>query len=225
MTEAAVGDRLMFGTPLTRASRRRGLVLLDRRDAHAGRVHGRRRRRRASRSRSLGVAPLFWLLHAVLAGAQAAPRGGPRAEPDLPRHRDGARRRGRGRRRLHRQPLPLGGRAVRRRRRGARPRRRTRCRSSRSRRCSTTSARSRSPSEILNKPSKLTEDEFELMKTHTDRGPGAARARRRQARPRRRDRALVPRALGRPRLPRRADAARRSRSPRGSCSPATPTAR
>ena len=44
------------------------------------------------------------------------------------------------------------------------------CRSSRSGRCSTTSARSRSPSEILNKPAHLTEEEFELMKTHTIEG-------------------------------------------------------
>ena len=57
------------------------------------------------------------------------------------------------------------------------------------------------------------------------RGPADARARRRRARPRRRRRARLARALGRRRLPRRAAPARRSRSPRGSCRPATPTTR
>ena len=57
------------------------------------------------------------------------------------------------------------------------------------------------PKEILNKPAKLTDEEFELMKTHTIEGQalldrvGGMLARDR------RDRALLPRALGRPGLP------------------------
>ena len=70
------------------------------------------------------------------------------------------------------------------------------------------------PAEILNKPGPLTEEEFEVMKTHPELGaqiiepvPALAGARRAGAR--------LPRALGRQRLSAGAGAARRSRSARG----------
>ena len=60
------------------------------------------------------------------------------------------------------------------------------------------------PKEILNKPAKLTAEEFELDEDPHRRGPVPAGPRRRPARPDRRGRALVPRALGRARATRTA---------------------
>ena len=80
------------------------------------------------------------------------------------------------------------------------------------------------PSEILQKPGPLTEEEFEIVKQH----PGAGREDPRADRPARRrapDRARLPRALGRARLPGRQGRATRSRSRRGSCSSATRSTR
>ena len=59
------------------------------------------------------------------------------------------------------------------------------------------------PNEIMTKPAALNDEEWEEITHPHDRGPADARARRRPARRHRADRAFLPRALGRPRLPRR----------------------
>ena len=59
------------------------------------------------------------------------------------------------------------------------------------------------PKEIVNKPGKLDEREWAIIKTHTRRGPEDARTRRRLHARGRRDRPLLARALGRRRLSRR----------------------
>ena len=59
------------------------------------------------------------------------------------------------------------------------------------------------PKQILHKPAALTDERVRGDEDAHDRGPVPARPGRRPARPRRRDRALVPRALGRQGLPRR----------------------
>ena len=83
----------------------------------------------------------------------------------------------------------------------------------------------RVPNEIINKPGKLTDEEWELIKRHPGRRAGDARARRRRARRGRDHRPPPPRALGRRAATPTASPARRSRSRRGSSAPATPTAR
>ena len=90
----------------------------------------------------------------------------------------------------------------------------------------TTSARSASPTASCSSPASSTPEEREVMQRHTTIGaailagsPLAAAAARRG------DRAHPPRALGRQRLPGRACAARRSRSPGGSARSATSSTR
>ena len=63
------------------------------------------------------------------------------------------------------------------------------------------------PKEILNKPAKLTDEEFELIKTHTIEGQVLLDRVGGLHGPGRRDRPLLPRALGRQGLPGRARAA------------------
>ena len=59
------------------------------------------------------------------------------------------------------------------------------------------------PKEILNKPTSLTDSEFEVMKTHTIEGQFMLDRVGRPAGPGRGDRAFLPRALGRQGLSRR----------------------
>ena len=69
--------------------------------------------------------------------------------------------------------------------------------------CSTTSARSASPTDILRKPGLLSPEERRLMEQHPLLGYEMLRDVDLPAGRRSRRRALAPRALGRPRLPRR----------------------
>jgi hypothetical protein len=80
------------------------------------------------------------------------------------------------------------------------------------------------PNAIIKEPGPLDDEEWVVLKTHTIEGQkmlervGGILARVRVV-------ARLARALGRRRLPRRAGAARRSRSRRASCRPATWTTR
>ena len=215
--------RSRSASPPARSSARTAPCLPRRCGAGARRLPLRGRRLRPA-LRHPARPPARRALRLLRAGAAQPHRPRARARASLPRHCLPPRRRDRGRRRLHRQPQPdvvelvvaVVGRA--------RPRRALAADAELTALLHDV-GKIRIPAEIINKPGKLTDEEWAVIEDPHGRGRAHARPDRRPARPRRPPRPLLPRALGRKRLSRRVRRPRTSPSSRGSCAPATPTTR